>query len=190
MLEAILVGIIDAFLLRKTMQFCSGVDNNPPIADPMLNEPYQPRMADRVEERLDIRVEDPIDPPLPQPIRERVQRIVLSTLRPEPVAEPQELRLVDRRQDRRHRRLDNLVLQRGNAQRSTPPIRLRNIPSTGGLRSIPSPMHTCVKVLEVCLQAHLVLCPRQPVDAGRGGLFQTEEPRPFRPKNPARKTST
>ena len=27
MLEAILVGIIDAFLLRTTMQFCSGVDN-------------------------------------------------------------------------------------------------------------------------------------------------------------------
>ena len=27
MLEAILVGIIDAFLLRKTMQFCSGVDS-------------------------------------------------------------------------------------------------------------------------------------------------------------------
>ena len=26
MLEAILVGIIDAFLLRETMQFCSGVD--------------------------------------------------------------------------------------------------------------------------------------------------------------------
>jgi hypothetical protein len=26
MLEAFLVGIIDAFLLRKTMQFCSGVD--------------------------------------------------------------------------------------------------------------------------------------------------------------------
>lgn len=26
MLEAILVGIIDAVLLRKTMQFCSGVD--------------------------------------------------------------------------------------------------------------------------------------------------------------------
>src|SRR5271157_2316936 len=29
MLEAILVGIIDAFLLRKTMQFCSGVDTSP-----------------------------------------------------------------------------------------------------------------------------------------------------------------
>ena len=136
------------------------------------------RMADRVEERPNIRVEDPVDPPLPQPIRERVQRIVLSTLRPEPVTEPQELRLVDRRQDRRHRRLDNLVLQRGNAQRSTPPIRLRNIPSTGGQRSIPSPMHTRVKALEVCLQALLVLCPRQPIDPRRGVLLQSEESRP------------
>jgi hypothetical protein len=27
--KAILVGIIDAFLLGKTMQFCSGVDNHP-----------------------------------------------------------------------------------------------------------------------------------------------------------------
>jgi tetratricopeptide (TPR) repeat protein len=68
-------------------------------------------VADRVEERPDIRVEDPIDPLLPQPVRQRIQRIVLSTLRPEAVAEPQELRLVDRRQDRRHRRLDNLVLK-------------------------------------------------------------------------------
>ncbi len=34
MLEAILVGIIDAVLLRKTMQFCSGVDTgfkSPPL---------------------------------------------------------------------------------------------------------------------------------------------------------------
>ena len=88
--------------------------DDPPVADPMLNKPYQPCMADRVEERPNIRVEDPIDPPLPQPVRERVQRIVLSTLRPEPVTEPQEFRLVDRRQDRRHRRLNNLVLQRGD----------------------------------------------------------------------------
>jgi hypothetical protein len=50
----------------------------------MLNEPYQPCVADRVEERPDIRVKDPIDPPLPQPVRERVQRIVLSALRPDP----------------------------------------------------------------------------------------------------------
>src|SRR5208283_2621916 len=97
--------------------------------------------------------------------------------RPEPVAEPQELRLVDRRQARRHRRLDNFVLQRSNTQRPTPPIRLRNIPSTGGQRSICSHMHAYVKVLEVCLQALLVLRPCQPIDAWRGGLLQSEEPR-------------
>jgi hypothetical protein len=66
-------------------------------------------MHDRVEERPNIRVEDPIDPPLPQPVRERVQRIVLSTLRPEPVAEPQEFRLVDRRQDRPQARRSSSV---------------------------------------------------------------------------------
>jgi hypothetical protein len=37
MLEAILVGIIDAFLLRKTMQFCSGVDMYEMLADRPLS---------------------------------------------------------------------------------------------------------------------------------------------------------
>jgi hypothetical protein len=123
-----------------------------------------------------------VDPPLPQPIRERVQRIVLSTLRPEPVTEPQELRLVDRRQDRRHRRLDNLVLQRGNAQRSTPPIRLRNIPSTGGQRSIPSPMHTCVRLWRFASKPSSYCVHVSPSTPGAAFFFS--------PKNSARKTST
>jgi hypothetical protein len=40
-----------------------------------------------------------------------IQRLVLTALRSEPVAEPQELHLVDRRQDRNHRRLDDLIFQ-------------------------------------------------------------------------------
>ena len=39
-------------------------------------------------------------------------------------------------------------------------------------------MHTCVKALEVCLQALLVLCPRQPIDPRRGVVLQSEESRP------------
>jgi hypothetical protein len=50
-------------------------------------------------------------------------------------------------------------------------------PSTGGQRSICSRTHAYVKVLEVCLQALLVLRPCQPIDAWRGGLLQSEEPR-------------
>jgi hypothetical protein len=39
-------------------------------------------------------------------------------------------------------------------------------------------MHTRMKVLEVCLQVPLILCPRQPTDTRRGGLLQAEESRP------------
>ena len=39
-------------------------------------------------------------------------------------------------------------------------------------------MHACVKALEVCFQALFLLCPRQPVDPGRGGLLRSEESRP------------
>ena len=39
---------------------------------------------------------------------------MLTALRSEPVAEPQELRLVDRREERHHRCLDDLVLDGGD----------------------------------------------------------------------------
>ena len=42
-----------------------------------------------------------VDPPLPDPERECIQRLMLVALRSEPVAEAQELRLIDRRQDSR-----------------------------------------------------------------------------------------
>jgi len=45
MLEAILVGIIDAFLLRKTMQFCSGVDT--PLRIPYGNKDAALRLGAR-----------------------------------------------------------------------------------------------------------------------------------------------
>ena len=80
----------------------------------MLEEPYQPLWADRIKEG-------------PDPIRERVQRIVLAAPGSEPIAEPQELRLLDRRKDRHHRRLDNLVLDCGDAERPSPAIGLRYV---------------------------------------------------------------
>ena len=51
------------------------------------------------------------------PDRQRVQRIMLAAPRPEPVREPEEIFLVDRVQDLDHRSLNDLVLQRGDAQR-------------------------------------------------------------------------
>jgi hypothetical protein len=98
----------------------------PPRADPgqryrrtppMFDEAHQPRLADLVEKGLDVAIEHPVDAPPADPERERIQRLVLIALRSEPVAEPQELRLIDRRQDCHHRRLDDLVLQGSDAER-------------------------------------------------------------------------
>jgi hypothetical protein len=62
----------------------------------VLDEPDQPVVADRVEERPEVGVEDPVDPLPGDPGGERVQRVVLTTPGPEPVAEAEELRLIDR----------------------------------------------------------------------------------------------
>ena len=112
----------------------------------MLQEPDQPIVADRVEERPDIGIKNPADVASLDPIRERVQRVVLAAPGSEPVAEAQELRLVDRRQDHDHRRLDNLVLDGGDAERPLPAIRLRNIRPARWQRSIRSCVDAPVEV--------------------------------------------
>src|ERR1700751_1771597 len=116
--------------------------------------------------------------PPADPERERIQRLVLIALRSEPVAEAQELRLIDRRQDYHHRRLDDLVLQGGDAERSLPAIWLRNISSTRWLRSIRSCLDARMEIHEVLLEAFRVLGPCHLVDAGRGELLQPQEARP------------
>src|SRR5512133_3747298 len=80
-----------------------------------------------VEKGLNVAVEYPVDPPLPDPERERIKRLMLVTLRSETVAEAQELRLIDRRQDCHHRSLDDLVLNCSDAERPLSAIRLRYV---------------------------------------------------------------
>src|SRR6202035_243768 len=86
-----------------------------------------PPLVDLVEKGLNAAIEYPVDPPLPDPERERIQRLMLVTLRSETVAEAQELRLIDRRQDCHYRSLDNLVLYGSDAKRPLSAIRLRYV---------------------------------------------------------------
>jgi hypothetical protein len=102
---------------------------------------------------------------------------VLTAPRPEPVAEPQELRLVDRRQDRHHRRLDDLILHCGNAERPLPAIRLRDVHPSRWQRPIRSPMDPCVQVREVGLEGLRVARPCQPVGPGGGVRLRIKERR-------------
>ena len=80
----------------------------------------------------------------------------------EPVTEAQELRLIDRRQDCHHRRLDDLVLQGSDAERPLPAIRL----PTRWQRSIRSCLDARMEIREVLLEAFRVLGPCHLVDAG------------------------
>ena len=124
--------------------------------NPMFDEVDQPGLADLVENGLDVAIKHPVDAPPTDPERECIQRLVLTTLRSEPVAEPQELRLVDRRQDRNHRRLDDLIFQCSNAERPLSAICLWNISPARWQRSIRSRLDARVEVREILLKAFRV----------------------------------
>src|SRR5262245_49853355 len=65
------------------------------ITDPVLDEANEPALADLVEKGSDVRVENEAHTLAGGPDHERVQRIMLPAFGPEPVAEPEELLLVD-----------------------------------------------------------------------------------------------
>ena len=76
-------------------------------------------------------------------VRERIQRVMLAAPRPESVREAEEVRLVDRVQYLHHRPLDDLVLQRRDAQWPLPPIGFGDVLSPGRLRPVRTPVHPC-----------------------------------------------
>src|SRR5271165_7472063 len=78
---------------------------------------------------------------------------MLTALRSEPIAEAQELRLIDRRQNCRHRSLDDLVPYGSDAERSLSAIRLRYILPARRQRSIRPCVDASMQVQEVRLQA-------------------------------------
>ena len=90
----------------------------------MFDESYEPLSTQSIEEPRYVGVKNPVDFACVESVCERIQRIVLAAPRSEPVAEPQELRLVDRREDRNHRGLDDLVFQGRDAERPLFTIRL------------------------------------------------------------------
>jgi len=149
-----------------------------PVANPMLDEADQPILADLVEKGLNVAIEHPVDPSLPDPERERIQRLMLGALWSETVAEAQELRLIDRRQDCHHRSLDDLVLYGSDAERSLSAIRLRYILPARRQRSIRSCVDASMQVQEICLKVLCVFAPRHLIDTWRCGLLQSEEARP------------
>src|SRR5207244_227315 len=94
--------------------------------------------------------------------------------RPEPVREPEEILLVDRVQHLDNRTLDDLVLQRRDAQRPLPSIRLWDVSAPRRQRPVAPPVDALVQVLELFLKPLPVLRPRHPVHSGGRLSLQPE----------------
>ena len=92
----------------------------------------------------------------------------------EPIRESEEILLVDRIQHLDQRALDDLVLQRGDAERALPPVRLRDEPTPRRLRPVGSSVDSAVQVLEADLEVMAVILPRYAIDA-RGRLALERE---------------
>jgi hypothetical protein len=93
----------------------------------VLQKLLQPAVIKTGEEVADIRVEHPVHLLAFDTYRERIERVMRTTPWPETIGEPSEVRLVDSAQHLDDGTLENLVLQRCDAERPLPPVRLRDV---------------------------------------------------------------
>ena len=86
-------------------------------------------MAHVVEEATNVRIEHPVHLLPLQSHRERIERLMGTAPRTEPVGIAFEVDLVNLIEDRHHGLLDDFVFQRRDAQRALPSVGLRYIDS-------------------------------------------------------------
>ena len=148
---------------------------NTTIADAMLQKLDQPLVVDRVEEAFDIGIQYPVHPLARDRNAQCIECIVLAAATAEAVAEPEKVLLVDALQYPQHRLLDDLVLQRSDAERSLAAVRFGYPDPSRRLSPVGSPVNATMEVRNVGLQVPLVFAPCYAVDANRRRLLQMEE---------------
>src|SRR6266545_5750886 len=110
----------------------------------MLDKLAHPPVVNDVIETTDVSVEYPVHLPRLDPDRQRTQRIMRASPRPEPIRETEKVHLVDGAQHLDDGPLDDLVLQRGDTERPQPPVRLGDVHPPRWPRSVGAAMDPCV----------------------------------------------
>jgi hypothetical protein len=87
---------------------------------------------------------------------------------PEPVGETEKVDFVDGVQHLDHCPLEDLVLQRGDSERSQPPVGFRYVRPASRHCPVGAPHHPVVEIFEVILELHPVVMPPHPVHSRRG----------------------
>jgi len=130
----------------------------------VLEKLLHPPVIDGVEEITDVRVEHPVHHPADGHCQS-VQGLVLRPAWPEAVRETQKLLLVDGLQDHPRRLLDDLVLQRGDAERTRATITFRDVHPPHRLRMVATAVNAVLEVAQAGVQILAVLAPRHTINA-------------------------
>ncbi len=133
----------------------------------MLDELHHPSVAQIIEEATDVGIKHPVHPLPLDAHRQRVQRLMRATTGTKPVREAFEVDLIYLVEDRHHSLLNDFVLQRCDAQRTLPPVSLRNKDSPRRFCPIRSTVHPAVQIDESILKPGFIFLPRYAVDSGR-----------------------
>ena len=132
-------------------------------------------MVNPVKEAFDISIQYPVHTFSGDRHAQCIECVVLADTRPEAIAETEKVLLVDALQYLQHRLLDNLVFQRGDAQRPLSAVGLGNPQATRRLSSVGSPVNPTVEVCNVVLHVSLIFVPRHPVHADCRRFLQVVE---------------
>ena len=138
-----------------------------PVRHAMLEKLHQPSVVEGVEEVPEVGIEHPVHLLRQEPDRERVQSLMRAALRSEAVREAEEVGVVDGVEHLDDGALDDLVFQRGNAERPQPPVRLRDVRPPHRLRAVRSSLQPSGEVQEIGLEILSVVPPRLSINARR-----------------------
>jgi|KBSSwiStaDraftv2_1062776.scaffolds.fasta_scaffold91158_1 hypothetical protein len=141
----------------------------------MLDEAHEPTLTNFVEKGSNVRVKNEVHLLAGDPDAQRIQRIVLSTTWSEPVAEPEEVLLVDAVQHGGGRSLDYLVFQGGHREWALSSVSLWYVGPARWKCPVCSSMDPRGQISEVSVKVCLVCPPRYPVHSGSGIAFEREE---------------
>ena len=107
----------------------------------MAHKLHRPFVVHLVEKPPNVRVQNPVHF-LPLQARiQRIQRLMRTPPRAKPVAEPPKVHLIYFIENGHHSLLDDLILQRCNANRTLPSVGLRDIDSSTRLRPVRAPVN-------------------------------------------------
>jgi hypothetical protein len=138
----------------------------------MLDELDQPTFVEVIEKSSNVGVKNVVHP-LPQKrIRQRIQRLMLATPRAKSIREAEKIFLVDLVEDGDHGLLNDLVFQRRDPQRASPPVFLLYVHSPRRHRSVRPAMDLAVQINKSIFEPSLILLPRYAVYSRCGFSLQ------------------